>query len=92
MLAVVAFSLSVWWYLKLEEAQNAALSWWVYLPGPIALSCAVLARVYVLHQAANGNFSLGFCLVNLVPRAAKNTATTTVQKPPPMNPAPKPVL
>ena len=77
-LALAAFGFAVYYYLVLEVSSVAALSWWVFAPGPLALATAVLHRTYILHKAANGHFSLSFCLVNLVPRAAKRTAVTTV--------------
>lgn len=79
LLAIIAFGLSIYWYLMLEVPSAGALSWWVFMPGPIVLLAAVAHRTYTLHQRANGHFTFNFWLRNLVPRAAKQSATTTVE-------------
>mgnify|MGYP001173392246 CR=1 FL=1 len=43
-LAVLAFAAAVFGFLLLSQNDHAALSWWVYLPGPVALAVAVGVR------------------------------------------------
>mmetsp|Transcript_8406 Transcript_8406/g.16897 ORF Transcript_8406/g.16897 Transcript_8406/m.16897 type:complete len:298 (+) Transcript_8406:34-927(+) len=45
LLAVLAFAAAVFGFLALSESDDASLSWWIYLPGPVALGVAVLVRI-----------------------------------------------
>ena len=71
-LALLAFAAAVFVFLLLEQAGDASLSWWVFLPGPMALVAAILVRTYdIYRQNSSRWFSFRFWLVNLVPRPTK---------------------
>jgi len=44
-IAILAFAASVFGFLVLSSEDNESLSWWVYLPGPVALAVALLVRL-----------------------------------------------
>lgn len=76
----IVSGMAVYGYLALEEASSVRPPWWAFLPGPIALSIALLARSYELYHGSTsrgGSFSFSFCLRNLLPRAQKRTKTAT---------------
>ena len=94
-LAILAFAAAVFVFLLLEQAGDASLSWWVFLPGPMAFVAAILVRTYdIYRQNQSRCFSLRFWLVNLVPRPAKTqkqpTASPTQMKPAKTRPAQTP--
>lgn len=91
-LALLAFAAAVFVFLLLEQAGDASLSWWVFLPGPMALVAAILVRTYdIYRQNSSRWFSFRFWLVNLVPRPAKTqkqpTTSPTQTKPAKTRPA-----
>ena len=94
-LAILAFAAAVFVFLLLEQAGDASLSWWVYMPGPVALMVAILVRTYELYRLNSSQcFSFQFWLINLIPRPTKTqkqpASELTQTQPAKMRPAKTP--